>query len=357
MTRQARIAVIGAGWWSGRVHLPALAANPDAELAAVCDADLPRARQAAAMFGAATAVGSVSELLDLDLDGAIVATPHDAHYAPARALLQHGIDTMIEKPMALDPREAWDLVTTARASGARLHVGYPYMYSPHVALARQTIRGGELGPVVMASSLFASGVQQFFAGQLEGQRASGPFVSRASTYSSRVSGGGQLMTQVTHATAVTLWCTGLMPVEVSAYAADLGLDVDVVDVLNIKAASGALIGISSTGTVYDGELRAEEYGFYCADGHVRLDTAVSSLSIARRGAGVEQLPDISYEQSDPVEATSAALVAVALGRGPVIVPGEIGALTVSVLAAAAQSARTGAPAAIWVPDLAGPEAI
>ena len=46
-----RIAVIGTGWWSTRVHLPALCANADCDVVAVADADPRRARQAAAHFG------------------------------------------------------------------------------------------------------------------------------------------------------------------------------------------------------------------------------------------------------------------------------------------------------------------
>ena len=33
----ARIGVIGTGWWATRAHLPAIVANPDAELVAIAD--------------------------------------------------------------------------------------------------------------------------------------------------------------------------------------------------------------------------------------------------------------------------------------------------------------------------------
>jgi predicted dehydrogenase len=53
MTTKARIAVIGSGWWATYTHIPALQANPAAELMALCDADPARLRAAAEAYGVA----------------------------------------------------------------------------------------------------------------------------------------------------------------------------------------------------------------------------------------------------------------------------------------------------------------
>jgi predicted dehydrogenase len=47
MVTKARIAVIGAGWWSTYTHIPALQANPSAELVALCDVNHERLQAAA----------------------------------------------------------------------------------------------------------------------------------------------------------------------------------------------------------------------------------------------------------------------------------------------------------------------
>src|SRR3954452_6903948 len=107
--RRARVGVVGAGWGSGHMQLPSLRATPDADLVAVCDPDADRARAASAMFDVSHAVTTVEQLLALDLDCVLVATPHDAHHAAAAAALDVGVDVMVEKPMTLDPAEAWDL--------------------------------------------------------------------------------------------------------------------------------------------------------------------------------------------------------------------------------------------------------
>ncbi|MFZ0217515.1 MAG: hypothetical protein WAM30_16410, partial [Candidatus Dormiibacterota bacterium] len=50
--------------------------------------------------------------------------------------------------------------------------------------------------------------------------------------------------------------------------------------------------------------------------------------------------------AQPSHATSASLVATALGRAPVVASGELGARTVDLLSAATESARTGKPVAV-----------
>jgi predicted dehydrogenase len=338
------VGLVGVGWWSSRTHLPALRANPDAELVAVCDADADRARVAASIFGVPHAVTTVEQLLDHDLDCVLVATPHDAHHAPAAAALDAGVDVMVEKPMTLDPRQAWDLVRRARESGARLHVGYPYPHSPHAAAVRELIARGDIGEPVAVAGLFATSVVRLYQGDVDVVAdEGGAFAPQASTYADRAHGGGQLQTQMTHAASLVLWTTGLRPREVSAYAQHRGLDVDVSDALAVSMEGGAIATLTTTGTVHDHDQRLEEYRIFGSGGHVLLDTARGTLRVLRRGHEPLDHPTLSQHDAQPSDATSAALVAAALGKGPVLVPGEIGAMTVDLLHAAERSARSGAP--------------
>jgi predicted dehydrogenase len=340
---RARVGLVGVGWWSSRTHLPALKANPDADVVAVCDPDADRARAAAAMFAVPHAVATVEQLLDHQLDCVLVAAPHDAHHAPAAAALDAGVDVMVEKPMTLDPGQAWDLVNRARVSGARLHVGYPFPYSPHAAAVRELIIRGDIGEPLVVTGLFATSAVSLYRGEVEVVAEEGVFAPNASTYADRVRGGGQLHTQMTHAASLVLWATGLRPLEVAAYAQNGGLAVDLSDVLAVSMQGGAIATLSTTGTVHDYHHRVEEYRIFGSEGHVRLDTAHGTLRVLRRGHEPVDHPTLSEHDAQPSDATSAALVAAALGKGPVVVPGQIGAMTVDLLHAAEQSARTGRP--------------
>lgn len=333
---RARIGLVGAGWWAQFVHLPALAANPDAEVVAICDRSPERAGQAAQRFEVPRWVTSVGDLRDIGIDAAIVATPHDSHYGPAAALLDAGIDVMVEKPMTIAPSEAWDLVRRAATSRVSLHVGYTF---PHSQLAR-SLRSAmdDLGDVVMVSSLLASAVDRMYRGDFAGQRDEGALVQpQAGTYGDLKRGGGQLYTQLTHAIGLVLWLTDVRPMSVAAHAAAADADVDLSDTLTIACRGGALASFATTGMVIDGSQRVEEYRFFAHDGHALLDTMAARLEIVRRDA--ERAVETGHG-TDLSAVPSAALVATTLGRAPVAVSGELGARVVEVLDAARRSATT-----------------
>ena len=355
--RTARVAVVGVGWWACRLHLVALKENPDAEVVVLCDRDEGRVREAARIFEVPIAVTDVAAVIDAGVDCAIVATPHDAHYEPAAALLDAGIDVLVEKPMTLDPAQAWDLVRRAERSGARLHVGYPFLHSPHVARLRQVVAGGELGEPVLTQGLFATGVHRLLAGDVSGQlEHGGLFASSASTYSDPRRGGGQMTSQMTHAVAVMLSATGLHPVSVSAFSHFGGLQVDLADSLAIRMSDGSVATIATTGSVLNHASRIEEYRFFAAGGHACLDTVHGRLEIASGESTLQAEPPLTEAQANPERATSQALVAAAIDpdrQRPLAAPGALGADVVALLAAAAESAATGTPVTAYRPTAHG----
>ena len=148
MAPHARIAVVGAGWWSTYTHIPGLQANPSAELVAICDADAARLAAAASAYGVARSYTSCAEMLERERpDGVVIATPHATHFALARQCLQAGAHVMLEKPMTLRAADARALTELARQRGRELSIGYTHTYSPHAIRARELMRSGELGAV------------------------------------------------------------------------------------------------------------------------------------------------------------------------------------------------------------------
>src|SRR4051794_24371790 len=125
MTRPARVGVIGTGWWATSYHLPTLAAHPHAELVGVADIDLGKAEEAARLHGVPYSFDDHRSLLELGLDGVVVATSHDAHYTLARDALEAGADVLVEKPMTIEPEDARELVRLARRLERRVGRGLP----------------------------------------------------------------------------------------------------------------------------------------------------------------------------------------------------------------------------------------
>jgi predicted dehydrogenase len=119
---------VGAGQF-GLNHLRVVAQSGRAELSAVTDADPARAAVAAGRFGCPAM--KLDELPGR-VDAAVVAVPTCAHAEVGCELLEHGIDVLVEKPIAPDLASALRLIEAAKAHGRILQVGHLERFNPAV---------------------------------------------------------------------------------------------------------------------------------------------------------------------------------------------------------------------------------
>jgi predicted dehydrogenase len=114
-----RTAVVGAGAF-GQNHCRVVRESGRAELTAVVDIDPAR--------------GTLTDYRELAgrIDCAIVATPTIAHEEVAAFLLAHGIDVLVEKPVAPDLAAADRIIETAARHGRILQVGHLERFNPAV---------------------------------------------------------------------------------------------------------------------------------------------------------------------------------------------------------------------------------
>src|SRR5690348_12413001 len=106
-----RAGVIGVGHL-GRHHARLYAALPDSTLVGVLDHDQERGSLIGRQYGAQT-FGDLPDLLK-QVDVVSVAVPTSAHYSVAKACLQAGKHVLVEKPIAVLPIEAQELVELAK---------------------------------------------------------------------------------------------------------------------------------------------------------------------------------------------------------------------------------------------------
>jgi predicted dehydrogenase len=122
-----KVAVIGAGHL-GQYHAAKYAASPGVQLLAVADIDAQRATSIAGPLGA-RACTDFRDLLD-DVDAVSIAVPAAGHFAIAQACLLAGLHVLIEKPLAVNLREADTLVALARRRQRVLQVGHVERFNP-----------------------------------------------------------------------------------------------------------------------------------------------------------------------------------------------------------------------------------
>ncbi len=132
-----RAAVIGVGHL-GKHHARILAAMPGVSLAGVVDVNRDRAAKIAGEYGT-RAFGNVNEIPD-QLDVVVIAVPTESHAAIALPLIESGVHTLVEKPVAQTVKEADTLIAAARRAGVVLAVGHSERFNPAVAAARPHIK-------------------------------------------------------------------------------------------------------------------------------------------------------------------------------------------------------------------------
>lgn len=132
-----RIAVVGCGAF-GRNHLRVVRDSERAHLVAAVDADAAKAEAGGTEFGA-EALTDIAGLRG-KADAAIVAVPTTLHAEVGCALMEAGLDVLIEKPIASTVAEAERLVATAAAHGRILQVGQLERFNPAVMALAKAVR-------------------------------------------------------------------------------------------------------------------------------------------------------------------------------------------------------------------------
>jgi predicted dehydrogenase len=127
------VAVVGVGAFGrnhARVYRELQQQGKGVELVAIVDQDAARAAAVAAEVGAQPF--SSLDALKGRVDAASVAVPTVAHLPVARALMEAGIDVLIEKPLAPSLPEADELIRLARTHGRVAQVGHLERFNPAV---------------------------------------------------------------------------------------------------------------------------------------------------------------------------------------------------------------------------------
>jgi predicted dehydrogenase len=148
------LGLIGAG---GRGS--GLAANflqiPQVEFKYICDASLPRAQAFAGEIAKKqnTPPQAVQDMRrvfeDRDVQGVVIATPEQWHALATIWACQSGKDVYVEKNPSLCIREGQKMMEAAKKYNRVVQVGFQNRSGPYAVTARDYLRSGKLGKVVL----------------------------------------------------------------------------------------------------------------------------------------------------------------------------------------------------------------
>jgi predicted dehydrogenase len=141
------LAVVGAGAW-GKNHIRVFSEIPDVRLKYICDQDPVKGSWIQKNYPQTKFVQTLDPiLLDPEIKGVVVASSAVSHFSLAKEILMGDKDVLVEKPMALNVKEAEEMLKIAEERKRILMVGHLLIYHSVLDRLKEMVASGELGRV------------------------------------------------------------------------------------------------------------------------------------------------------------------------------------------------------------------
>jgi predicted dehydrogenase len=201
------VAVCGIGWCASQ-HIAAFQRNAHVEVTWLVGRDRDRTRANLAKYGVALSGARITTSLEEalaspDVDIVSITTPNHLHADEAVAAAGAGKHFVLEKPTGLDVNELVRVRDAVRRSGVRTMVSFVLRYNPFLKFVRWLRAEGWLGDVRFARTQYLSHVTDWYSGW--------------DWVRTRESGRSHLLAAGCHAVDALRFCSGLEPIEVSAF--------------------------------------------------------------------------------------------------------------------------------------------
>ena len=197
---------------------------------------------------------TLDELLSVnEIDAIIIATPHPSHLDITLKAIQAGKHVLVEKPIAVTPSEADQMVNAARAASVTLGVLFNNRFRPEAQKMRELLDQGVIGEVYRASMVSGMFRTQDYYDRLDWR----------GTWNHE--GGGALINQGIHAIDMYQWLAG-MPESVYGVLRTLKHSIEVEDYATaVLEYEGGMTSTLSCDTVQaPNKQRIELYGEFGA---------------------------------------------------------------------------------------------
>lgn len=333
-------AIVGAGT-IGAVHARLIGALADegVKLTAVVSRNLERAKLITEQYGGRPYTSAAEAYAHAEIDAVSVCVPSWLHSEAAVEALGAGKHVLVEKPVDITLQAADRIAEARRAAGRTVAVVSQRRFQPPAAFIKEAVTSGRLGRVT-------SGVVE------------SPFFRPQSYYDSSgwrgtlaCDGGGALMNQGIHALDLLIWMLG-RPLTVTAQTGRVAhekIEVEDVAAATIRFESGAMgVLLASTAAWPDRPVRLTVHGdrgtAVMADDRLAFFQAAEVKDPVAAGLlpllAEPDRPGWSVVDHAQLAQYRDFVTAVRDGRSPAV-PLEAGRLTLSVVLAVYESARTG----------------
>jgi len=192
-----KFAVVGCGH-IGKRHIEMIGKNQEAELTAICDIlPLDSLNLSPCTFHPVPYFPSLEDLLKsgIAFDVLNICTPNGLHAGMAVQGLRTGHHVVIEKPMALNTKEAGLILSTAEKAGKKVFCVMQNRYSPPSVWIKNLVDSGKLGKIFLVQiNCYWNRDERYY--------------NNNSWHGDKTLDGGTLFTQFSHFIDLMYWLFG-----------------------------------------------------------------------------------------------------------------------------------------------------
>ncbi len=129
-----------------------------------------------------------------DVEVIIVCTPPNLHREMVISALRAGKHVLCEKPLALNVKEAQEMMDEAKKNDRKLKCGFNLRHHPAIAQAKKWVDEGRIGEILFVRGVYGIGGREGYEKDWRMKK--------------EISGGGQLMDQGVHILDLSHWFLG-----------------------------------------------------------------------------------------------------------------------------------------------------
>lgn len=253
---RVRLGIVGPGRIVHRV-MADLRRAEHIDVTAVASRSLERAQHAAKELEIPLAFGSYEALARSDaVDLVYVALPHPFHCATAKLFLENGKHVIVEKPFAVNAREAREMIDCATAHGRFLMEAMWTRFFPMARELKVLLQQGAIGEIRRITGDFASLARPDFSDRLFNRELA----------------GGSLLDVGVYPLSMMCYYKDALPVRVQTLSTRTATDVDAMCSFQVQFADGAVgqgfsaldVPTDQKMTIYGTSGRVEIPGFWHA---------------------------------------------------------------------------------------------
>lgn len=322
-----RIGLLGCGMWAG-MHARRLKEMRDvAEVVALCDLSTDITKAFAKRHFTGTDIkpahfDDAQKMYDeANIDCVYIVTPHSLHYEHACQALEANVHMLVEKPMVINVKDAYDLRDRINASDRKFIIGYNSPCTPPLLLLKKIITDQRFGKLQMVTGYLT---QDWMRGTTGAWRQK-----------PEISGGGEAYDSGAHIFCSLVWSVASSPKTVSATIETFDAPVDINSLVNIRFENDVLASISING---DTRVMGADMSFIFDSARVRIDPWFGTRIQARDVKGSIDLTD---ELGDKEVTPTRHIIDVIQGKSEPTTTPENGVHQSELMDAIYESARLG----------------